>query len=126
MSEWIETSLQPSSWPFNMPEVETTVPLDLSCGGDICFEMRYAIQGQAAPCEGPDLASEGVYLQYSINGPAGPWITMGYWPPTNGGQASSPFTQWQQYCQLIPPGAQTSAAQPRSPISTAKQVGVMP
>ena len=49
------------------PRTMTTNAVDLSCGGDICFEMRYAIQGGAAPCEGPDLPNEGVYLEYSLN-----------------------------------------------------------
>ena len=41
------------------PRVMATVPLDVSSGGTVCFEMRYAIQAQASPCEGPDLAKIG-------------------------------------------------------------------
>ena len=58
----------------SFPRTMTTVPLDLSCGGDICFEMRYAIQ-EALLHEGPDLVSEGVYLQYSTT-VRGPWILL--------------------------------------------------
>ena len=92
------------------PRDMTTVPFDLTLGGIICFEMRYAIQGQASPCEGPDLPDEGVYLQYSTNGVN--WITIQYWDP-NGGVASSPLSQWDQYCVALPPGALTANTQIR-------------
>lgn len=87
------------------PRVMATVPLDVSAGGTVCFEMRYAIQAQASPCEGPDLASEGVYLQYSIDNGA-TWTTMNYWSP-NGGYDSY-MTSWNQYCENIPLAAQTA------------------
>ena len=87
------------------PRVMATVPLDVSAGGTVCFEMRYAIQAQASPCEGPDLASEGVYLQYSIDNGA-TWTTMNYWSP-NGGYDSY-MTAWNQYCENIPLAAQTA------------------
>ncbi|MFM6946966.1 MAG: gliding motility-associated C-terminal domain-containing protein [Flavobacteriales bacterium] len=87
------------------PRVMTTVPLDVSSGGNVCFEMRYAIQAQASPCEGPDLASEGVYLQYSIDAGA-TWVTMNYWSP-NGGYDSY-MTSWNNYCETIPLAAQTA------------------
>ncbi len=101
------------------PRIMETVDLDVSNGGDVCFEMRYAIQGQAAPCEGPDLANEGVYLQYSTNG-GGTWTQMingnypagTYWPPTNGGQAGATpldMTVWNAFCEQIPLAAQTTA-----------------
>ena len=32
------------------------------------FDMKYAIQSQGAPCEGPDLFCEGVRIQYSTDG----------------------------------------------------------
>ena len=52
---------------------------------NICFEMRYAIQGGTSLCEGPDMPNEGVSLQYSIdNGTT--WVTLDYWAPTNNGQ----------------------------------------
>lgn len=87
------------------PRVMTTIPLDVSSGGNVCFDMRYAIQAQASPCEGPDLANEGVYLQYSVDNGAS-WTTMNYWSP-NGGYDSN-MTSWNQYCESIPIGAQTA------------------
>jgi len=89
------------------PRTMTTNAVDLSCGGDICFEMRYAIQGQSAPCEGPDLPNEGVYLEYSLDNQN--WTQIAYWPPLNNGSSSSPMTQWAQYCEALPLGAQTTA-----------------
>lgn len=87
------------------PRVMTTVQLDVSSGGTVCFEMRYAIQSQPSPCEGPDLASEGVYLQYSINNGA-TWVTMNYWSPNGGYDAF--LTSWNQYCEAIPLAAQSA------------------
>ena len=87
------------------PRVMTTVQLDVSSGGNVCFEMRYAIQAQASPCEGPDLANEGVYLQYSTDNGA-TWVTMNYWSP-NGGYDSY-MTSWNNYCESIPLAAQTA------------------
>ncbi|MEN9700162.1 MAG: hypothetical protein RLZZ301_1360 [Bacteroidota bacterium] len=88
------------------PRAMTTMPLNVAAGGNVCFEMRYAIQAQASPCEGPDLASEGVYVQYSIDNGA-TWVTMNYWSP-NGGYDSY-LTAWHQYCETIPLAAQTSS-----------------
>lgn len=87
------------------PRDMTTNPIDLSLGGVICFEMRYAIQGDPSPCEGPDEPTEGVHLQYSTdNGTT--WIDIDYWDPNGGNDPS--LTSWNQYCVSIPPGAQTS------------------
>ncbi|MDA8911096.1 hypothetical protein N9I21_04800, partial [Crocinitomicaceae bacterium] len=89
------------------PRTMATLGLDVSAGGTVCFEMRYAIQQQNSPCEGPDLGDEGVTLQYSINNGA-TWVTMNYWPPLNGGFASS-MTVWDEYCENIPIAAQTTS-----------------
>ena len=88
------------------PRTMATLGLDVSAGGTVCFEMRYAIQQQNSPCEGPDLGDEGVTLQYSIDNGA-TWFTINYWPPLNGGYASS-MTVWNEYCQNIPIAAQTT------------------
>lgn len=93
------------------PRDMTTVPFNLTLGGTVCFEMRYAIQGQGSPCEGPDEPQEGVYIQYSTNGGT-TWTTIQYWDP-NGGGASSPLTSWNQYCVALPPGALTANTQIR-------------
>jgi len=90
------------------PREMTTIPLDVSSGGQVCFDMRYAIQGQASPCEGPDLASEGVYVQYSTDAGLS-WTTIQYWSP-NGGYDPL-LTSWQNYCLAIPAAAQTTSTQ---------------
>ncbi len=90
------------------PREMTTIPLDVSSGGQVCFDMRYAIQAQASPCEGPDLASEGVYVQYSTDAGLS-WTTMNYWSPLGGYDPL--MTSWQNYCLPIPAAAQTTATQ---------------
>ncbi len=87
------------------PRTLETAPLNVSCGGTICFDMMYAAQGGAAPCEGPDLANEGVYLEYSIDGGA-TWITIQYWDPNGGNDPQ--MTSWNNYCFPIPLAAETN------------------
>lgn len=88
------------------PRDMTTVPLNLSPGGVICFEMRYSVQGDASPCEGPDESDEGVFLQYSIdNGTT--WIDINYWDPNGGNDPG--LTSWNQYCANIPTAASTNS-----------------
>lgn len=86
------------------PRDMTTVAFDLTLGGTICFEMRYSIQADASPCEGPDEPQEGVYLQYSINGGAN-WVNIDYWDPNGGNDPQ--LVNWNQYCLVIPPAAMT-------------------
>lgn len=86
-----------------------TADFNMSGGGTISFDLRFSIQGQASPCEGPDLPGEGVYLQYSTNY-GGSWTTIFYFDPNinnSSGSAASPYTQWATYTYAIPPGAQT-------------------
>lgn len=87
------------------PRDMTTVPLDLSLGGSICFEMRYSVQSDASPCEGPDESDEGVYLQYSINNGT-TWTDINYWDPNGGNDPM--LTAWNQYCSNLPVAAQTT------------------
>lgn len=89
------------------PRTLQTAPLDLTCGGDVCFYLKFATQGYSAPCEGPDLTNEGVYFQYSLNGGTN-WTTINYFQPNPGGN-SGPYLNWAQYCFAIPAVAQTSA-----------------
>lgn len=95
------------------PRIIETASLDLSCGGQICFYLDFATQGNASPCEGIDLAGEGVYLEYSTNGGA-TWTTIEYFGPagvgntTGNGGTNAQMTSWNQYCYTIPPGAQTA------------------
>ena len=94
----------------------STAAFDVSCGGFLNFDMVYSVQGGAAPCEGPDLANEGVSLQYSTDGGA-TWITIVYYSPggyelptmpgSSGSVASgaTPYTTWGSFSVPIPVGA---------------------
>jgi len=94
----------------------TTADLNVSCGGVITFDMKYAVQSGSSPCEGPDLANEGVELQYSVNGGV-TWIPIVYYSPggyelpsnpfTTGSVASgtTPYTSWSNFTTAIPAGA---------------------
>jgi len=88
------------------PRNMTTVPFNLTLGGTICFDMRYSIQGDATPCEGPDEPDEGVYIQYSTNNGA-TWTNIEYYDPNGGNDPS--LTNWDQYCVVLPPGALTAS-----------------
>ena len=88
------------------PRTLETTPLDVECGGDICFFLDFATQGGALPCEGPDLPNEGVFLEYSINNGA-TWVTINYFDPGNG--TAGPYLAWDQYCFPIPAAAETQA-----------------
>ena len=93
----------------------TTAGFDVCSGGTIDFQMRYAIQGQASPCEGPDEKDEGVSLQYSVNN--GPWVDIIYYSPGGFTLPSNPggnqsiasgntaYTVWNNFSVPIPPGA---------------------
>ena len=101
----------PAAW-FGLgsqPRQMETVAFDVSCGGDVCFEMKYATQGGASGagnCEGPNDANEGVFFQYSING-GSTWVTMQYWSPNGGFDPM--LTQWNEYCVTIPSFAETTS-----------------
>ena len=87
------------------PRDMETVSLDLTLGGTICFDMLFAVQGDASPCEGPDEPDEGVYLQYSTDGGL-TWITIHYFDPNGGNDPQ--LTNWNNYCFPLPPGALTA------------------
>ncbi len=84
------------------PRSATTIPVDASCGGDICFDFRQETQG--GTCDGPDQSNEGVYLQYKVAG--GVWTQIFYFNPVG-----YPYTGWNNYCYPIPLAAQTSTTQ---------------
>lgn len=88
----------------SQPREMQTIDFDVSCGGDVCFEMKYATQSGSGNCEGPDAANEGVHFQYSLNGGV-TWVDIQYWPP-NGGYDPN-LTVWNLYCVTIPTVAQT-------------------
>lgn len=97
----------------------TTVSMDVSQGGYISFDMIYAIQGGASPCEGPDQYNEGVSVQYSINGGT-TWFDIQYYAPNGtiltinpgitapGASGSTPFTVWNSISIPIPSLALTT------------------
>lgn len=96
-----------------VPRVLRTVAYDFTpatAGVTICFDMLFAEQGNASPCEGPDLPTEGVYLQYSIDG-GNTWVTIHYFDP-NGGYDPD-LINWHNWCFQLPPGAITSSTQIR-------------
>ncbi len=86
-------------------ELETT-DYDVSCGGTICFEMKYATQGGSGNCEGPDLTDEGVAIQYSTDGGT-TWVTIDYQDPNGGNDPA--LTVWNQYCYSLPAPALTTS-----------------
>lgn len=93
----------------SVPRTLTSAPFNLSAataGVTICFDLLYATQDGAAPCEGPDEPDEGVYLQYSING-GSTWITIDYFDPQGG--YNTPYTSWNNWCFQIPAAAITSS-----------------
>ncbi len=100
------------------PRELISYPLDLSCGADICFELRFAEQGDPSPCEGPDLTNEGVYLEWSINNGT-TWNTVFYFEPNSTGSLNAAcngcgdYTAWTNYCFTLPPGAWSPATQIR-------------
>ncbi len=71
-------------------------------GVTVCFDMLFAEQGDAAPCEGPDEPQEGVFLQYSTNNGA-TWITINYFDPNGGNDPD--LVNWRNWCFQLPPGA---------------------
>ncbi len=88
------------------PRTLETNPVDVSCGGEICFYLKFATQGGGSPCEGPDQPNEGVYLEYSTDGGV-TWTTINYFNPSGGYDPT--LTGWNQYCFMIPAAAQTSS-----------------
>ncbi|UKN01759.1 gliding motility-associated C-terminal domain-containing protein [Paracrocinitomix mangrovi] len=104
------------------PREMTTAPVDVSCGGTVCFDFKFVCEqcGDSAPCEGADLYNEGVSLQCSTNGGA-TWTDFAYFAPNGdvltaypGGvtqpsaSGNTPFTTWQNYCFTIPAGCETA------------------
>jgi hypothetical protein len=92
------------------PRSVTSNAFNLSTGGSICFDMKFATQGAASPCEGPDLPTEGVNFQYSTDGGA-TWVTIQYYDPNGGFDPN--LTIWKTYCFAIPAGAMTASTKIR-------------
>lgn len=91
----------------SVPRTLTSAPYNLTAataGVSICFDLLFAEQGDASPCEGPDEPDEGVYLQYSINGGA-TWIDIHYFDPNGGNDPQ--LTNWNNWCFALPAAAIT-------------------
>lgn len=89
----------------SVPRAITTLEYNLtgsSTGATFCFDMLFAMQGNASPCEGPDEPQEGVYLQYSINNGA-TWVTFNYFDPNGGNDPS--LVYWNNWCFQVPAAA---------------------
>ena len=98
----------PSAWFGNvpLPRTLTTTGFDLSCGGQVCFDLDFAADDVGGGnCEDPDLPDEGVFFQYSINGGA-TWIDIFYFEPING--YGNQYYNWANYCFILPPNAWTT------------------
>ena len=106
------------------PRSMTTAPVDVSCGGTVCFDFKFVCEacGDSSPCEGADFYNEGVSLQFSTDGgatftdfayfaPNGDILTA-YpgagvtWPSASG---TTPFTDWGNYCFPIPAAGESGA-----------------
>ena len=99
---WIGTNPSPRDF--------TSIPFDVSLGGSVYFEIDFSDQGNGAPCEGPDLTTEGVYFQYSVDGGTN-WITLHYFFPEEYTEGSNNIHSWQGYYFAIPAAAQTASTQ---------------
>lgn len=102
------------------PRELITEQIDVSCGGQICFDFDMAEQSNSAPCEGPDQPGEGVHLQWSIDaGPGcnGTWTDIFYFDPEAcagggygcGGGSGAAYVNWDNYCFNVPAAAQTDS-----------------
>lgn len=99
----------PSAWFGNVPfpRTLTTSGFDLSCGGQVCFDLDFGNDnaGSLTDCEDPDLIDEGVFFQYSTDGGT-TWIDIFYFQPdANMGNA---YYAWANYCFTLPAGAWTA------------------
>jgi PKD repeat protein len=112
----------------------TTTDLDVSSGGTINYEFRFAGNSSSSPCETADQYNEGVALEYSTDGggswalvvyhcsvPAGgPWAFVGGYSqtlttipvsttPGNGNGSTGIYDVWAPYVIPIPLAAQTTS-----------------
>ncbi|PKR81742.1 hypothetical protein CW751_04275 [Brumimicrobium salinarum] len=99
----------PAAWFGDVvfPRTLITTAYDMTCGGDICFDLDFAgDDNSTSDCEDPDETDEGVHLDYSIDG-GSTWVNIFYFEPTN--NKSGPYYTWDNYCFTIPPAAQTTS-----------------
>ena len=93
------------------PRFVSTPTMDVSAGNYmIVFDMIMAEHtgNPGTDCEGPDEPDEGIYLQFSTNGLAGPWTSMAYWDPSlssgEGGHVEN-LINWNNYSIVVPDAA---------------------
>jgi len=112
----------------------TTTDLDVSSGGTINYDFRFAGNSGIGPCETADQYNEGVALEYSTDAGAswslvvyhcsvpagGPWAMIGGYvqtlstipvatTPGNGNGSTGIYDVWANYIMPIPPAAQTTS-----------------
>ena len=96
----------PSAWmgsTATQPRQLSTVGFDLQCGAEICFDLDFAGDdpcGGCTSCEDPDLFSEGVHFNYSIDGGAS-WVEIFYFEANSAN--TGPYYSWGNYCFMLPP-----------------------
>ena len=104
------------------PRDLTTVAFDVTDACEICFDFVMAIQGESAPCEGPDEMDEGVSLQWSTDGGA-TWTDITYFCPdgneyasntwvgtsTSGTSGPTALTSWTNHCYNVPAAAASTS-----------------
>ena len=100
----------PAAWMGSgatQPRMVTTAAFDVSCGGQVCFDLDFAGDENNIDCEDPDGVNEGVYFQYSIlGGAAGTWVDIFYFQPNV--MNTGPYYNWANYCFPIPAAAMTA------------------
>ncbi|MEX1000473.1 MAG: hypothetical protein WDZ35_00005, partial [Crocinitomicaceae bacterium] len=91
-----------------LPRTLTTNGFDMSCGGQVCFDLDFAGDDpcSCSHCEDPDQIDEGVYFQYSTDGGA-TWIDIFYFDP-QAFTIPNGYYSWDNYCFTIPAGAWTA------------------
>lgn len=102
----------PSLWFGNvaLPRTVETNAFDLSCGGQICFDLDFSQDESTllmSDCDDPDQIDEGVFLQYSAGG--GPWTTIFYFEPDE--LNTAPWYEWTNFCFTLPAGAWSATTQ---------------
>ena len=99
------------------PRSIRTIDIPSDSSTQVCFDLRFAVQSNSSPCEGPDLPDEGVSLQYSSDSGSS-WTEIHYFNPDTaccgcgggcGGNPPSPFVDWDHYCFSLPNSAAGSS-----------------
>jgi gliding motility-associated-like protein len=82
-----------------------TADYNMSEGGSISFEIRYGVTDPSSDCRGPNSVTQGVELQYSINGGSS-WDRITYFMPYS---TDTLFTEWNHLEYQVPLEARTTA-----------------